>query len=230
MAEKDAFRENLERNIVADIVMADDAGSVIRKWREVFGIYQSDLAKKMNVRSSIISDYESGRRKSPGAAVIRNMAEAFVSIGMNGDAVGNMQSTLQDAIIDSGPMRTPKSLTEITTALSGKILSDDSCMKSILPGYVIVDSLRAIVTFSPAEFCEMHGIVSGKAVVFAGAERGRSPLVAIKVAKVRPGAVIFYGISQLDRVAEKIARTEKIPVILSGFKTIDEVAAALRSL
>jgi len=39
--------------------------------RKKFWIRQADRAKKMNVSSSVISDYEKGRRPSPGVAFIK---------------------------------------------------------------------------------------------------------------------------------------------------------------
>ena len=42
------------------------------KWvRKKFGVRQVDLAKKMDVSPLVISDYEKGRRLSPGVAFIK---------------------------------------------------------------------------------------------------------------------------------------------------------------
>ncbi|MHA2315052.1 MAG: helix-turn-helix domain-containing protein [Candidatus Hermodarchaeia archaeon] len=47
----------------------------MRKWREQFGVAQHDLAKQLGISPSVISDYESGRRKSPRVDTIRKFAE-----------------------------------------------------------------------------------------------------------------------------------------------------------
>ena len=55
-------------------------GQTIRKWRGVFGISQTDLARCLRLSPSVISDYESGRRKSPGIRTIKKIIEALVEI------------------------------------------------------------------------------------------------------------------------------------------------------
>ena len=61
----DEFREK----IAGEITLAAEPGKTIRKWREEFGLSQYELADAMEVSHSVISDYESGRRKSPGAGL-----------------------------------------------------------------------------------------------------------------------------------------------------------------
>ena len=72
----DEFREK----IAGEITLAAEPGKTIRKWREEFGLSQYELADAMGVSHSVISDYESGRRKSPGVAVIRKMVDAFLKL------------------------------------------------------------------------------------------------------------------------------------------------------
>ena len=52
----------------------------MRKWREIFGITQTELADKLSITSSTISDYEGGRRKSPGILVIARFVETLIEI------------------------------------------------------------------------------------------------------------------------------------------------------
>ena len=72
----DEFREK----IAGEITLAAEPGKTIRKWREEFGLSQYELADAMEVSHSVISDYESGRRKSPGVGVIRKMVDAFLRL------------------------------------------------------------------------------------------------------------------------------------------------------
>ena len=40
----------------------------MKKWRELFGVTQIELAKQIKISTSTISDYESNRRLSPASA------------------------------------------------------------------------------------------------------------------------------------------------------------------
>ena len=58
--------EQLAVTIAGEITLSKDPGGSMKKWREIFGISQTELADYLKVSSSTISDYEGGRRKSPG--------------------------------------------------------------------------------------------------------------------------------------------------------------------
>src|SRR6056297_1681564 len=73
-------REDLAHRIAGEITLSEDPGATLRKWRTDFDISQTDLAARMEVSSSVISDYESGRRESPGIGVVRRMVEALLDI------------------------------------------------------------------------------------------------------------------------------------------------------
>ena len=53
--------------IAGEIALSEDPGATMKKWREIFTITQVELAKYLQITVSTISDYESNRRKSPGA-------------------------------------------------------------------------------------------------------------------------------------------------------------------
>ena len=57
---------DINEKIAGEITISETPGITIKKWREEFGISQMELSKFMEVSPSVISDYESGRRKSPG--------------------------------------------------------------------------------------------------------------------------------------------------------------------
>ncbi|MHA2374126.1 MAG: helix-turn-helix domain-containing protein, partial [Candidatus Thorarchaeota archaeon] len=64
-------RERLARRIAGEIALSDHPGKTMRVWRERFRLPQIVLADYLNISPSVISDYESGRRKSPGTTTIR---------------------------------------------------------------------------------------------------------------------------------------------------------------
>ena len=77
MAESDP-RRNLAERIAGEITLSSDPGGTLRKWRTDFEVSQTDLAEQLEVSSSVISDYESGRRENPGIGIIERIVEALL--------------------------------------------------------------------------------------------------------------------------------------------------------
>ena len=83
--------ENLDPNPVNDeltmiagsIVMSDSPPQQLKYWRKKFGIKQADLAKRMAITPSVLSDYEKGRRPSPGVNFIRKYLVALYGLSKN---------------------------------------------------------------------------------------------------------------------------------------------------
>jgi putative transcriptional regulator len=73
-------REDLAERIAGEITLSDDPGATLRKWRTDFGVSQTDLADHLDVSSSVVSDYESGRRESPGIGVVARIVTALLDI------------------------------------------------------------------------------------------------------------------------------------------------------
>ena len=71
---------SLKQKIAGEITLAKNPGAAIKKWREIFGITQTELADYLKITPSTISDYESNRRKSPGIGVIQRFIEALIEI------------------------------------------------------------------------------------------------------------------------------------------------------
>jgi len=63
MSVSPSVREVLARRIAGEIILSSKPGGTMRKWRELFAVSQMNLSDKMVLSSSVISDYESGRRK-----------------------------------------------------------------------------------------------------------------------------------------------------------------------
>lgn len=237
MNEKEASKESLEKKIAGDIVLSENPGAAIQKWRNIFKISQRALAEKMSVMSSVVSDYESGRRRSPGVAMIKKIVEALLSV--DEDAGSRVSSEfnniysgekLGDAIIEIRDLARPATINELLPVVKGDLAADKEDAEKKILGYAIIDSIKAIVEISPSEFVKLYGLTRDRAIIFTGVAHGKSPLVAIKVANLRPGVVVFHGLKELDKLAERIARVEKIPVIISNMATVDELVASLKTL
>jgi putative transcriptional regulator len=95
-------------------------------------------------------------------------------------------------------------------------------------GYTIIDSEKAIVELLPDQFQKIYGRSTARALIFTGVTSGKSPMVAVRVSNLKPGAVVLQGLepSEVDAMAIRIAEVENIPLLTTAF-SIDEVSSAL---
>jgi putative transcriptional regulator len=74
--------------------MSDNPTQGLKMIRKKLGIKQADLAKKMDVSPSVISDYEKGRRPSPGVAFIKKYILMLYDLAQNNN--NNLRSDIYD--------------------------------------------------------------------------------------------------------------------------------------
>lgn len=65
--------------MAGEITLSDSPGQALKKWRQS-RYPQGLLAERLGVSPSVISDYESGRRKSPGTAIVGKIVDAILAI------------------------------------------------------------------------------------------------------------------------------------------------------
>lgn len=71
--------------IAGSVVLSDNPPLQLKHWRKKFGVKQADLAKRMAITPSVLSDYEKGRRPSPGANFIRRYLQSLYDLAqLNG--------------------------------------------------------------------------------------------------------------------------------------------------
>lgn len=74
--------------IAGSVVLSDNPPQQLKYWRKKFGVKQADLARKMNITPSVLSDYEKGRRPSPGVNFIKRYLVALYELAKsNGKAM-----------------------------------------------------------------------------------------------------------------------------------------------
>lgn len=66
--------------IAGSVVMSESPAHQLKYWRKKFEIKQADLARKMSITPSVLSDYEKGRRPSPGVNFIRRYLVALYEL------------------------------------------------------------------------------------------------------------------------------------------------------
>ncbi|OWJ55180.1 transcriptional regulator [Pyrodictium delaneyi] len=214
--------------------MSEHPGSVLRKWREIFAASQLDVARHMGVTPSVISDYEKGRR-TPGSLFIRRFVEALLDIDSERgwSVVSRLAKMLQlnylGAVIDMREFETGVTLEEIITRVKG-IPINSYLLDERIYGYTIVDSLKAIMSLTGSEFLHLLGSTTQRVVVFTRVTTGRSPMIALRVSTIKPAAIVLHGPRKLDYLAVWMAESERIPVILSMARNIEELVKNLRQL
>ena len=217
-------KDNLARKIAGEIVLSNEAGKTIQKWRAIFHIPQRTLADNMSVMPSVISDYENGRRKSPGIKVIKRIVDSMIDLDEKAGSkvireFSNFPSktALSEAVLDLKEFRVPVSIKDFCKNMGAVLISKDN--DGSVYGYTVVDTEKAIVELSPVEMVKLYGLTSERALIFTGAHRGKSSMVALKVTNLKPKLVILHGAGEVDELAKRIADSEGIP--LAHVKTGD---------
>ncbi len=229
-------RDRIARWIAGDITLSDSPGVAIKLWRERFGINQPALSKVMKISPSVISDYEAGRRKSPGAATIKKIVDALLKVDeLHGGKMFNVFSQVfgtqlpPDVVLEIREYTTPVDGKAIMKAVAGEAVTNKELLDRKLFGYTVIDGHKAILALSADDFRRLYGLTTERALVFTGVTTGRSPLVAVKVIGITPGMVVLHGdFKVVDDLGIKIAEILRVPLIISKAPTVNELLTGLR--
>ena len=216
--------------IAGSVVASPDPGREMKMWRERLGIRQVTLAGSLGISPSVLSDYESGRRPSPGVHFVKKYIEALVKLDEGKARVLSklVSSDKDEAVLSIGEFHRPLDASRILKALDGKVLSGDE-RKVKLYGYTIVDSIKTIYALSGYDFYRIFGATTERALVFTKVGIGRSPLVAIRVSQLKPRMVVIHGPKEVDPLALELARREGIVFALSS-STEERIISAMEGL
>jgi putative transcriptional regulator len=186
----------------------------------------------------VISDYESGRRKSPGTVIVSKIVNALLDIDQQRGskqihAYESMIIGSYDAnvIYDIHEYSTPITINELSNLIEARIIhSQDPDNNKQLYGYTVVDSLKVILELPYQEFQKLYGWSTERAMIFTKVSTGRSPLVAIRVTNLKPGAIVLHGLEEdrVDPIARQIAQVENIS-LMSTVMPIDTMIKTLKS-
>jgi putative transcriptional regulator len=208
----------LAEKIAGEISLSQEPGVTIRKWREAFTVSQQELAEYLSISPSVISDYESGRRKSPGVGTVRKLVEALLALDerTGGKIAKRYESDEQtEAILSIREFPVPISTRDFVSAIKGKNVSRSS-MESDVHGYTVIDSLKAIMALDSSDYLKIYGWSSQRALIFTGVKYGRSPMVAIRAHPLKPAMVVFQKPERVDELAVKLAELERIPLAVTN--------------
>ncbi len=224
--------------IAGEIALSENPGGMIRKWREIFGVSQKDISRKLKISSSVISDYESGRRKSPGTRLVARIVDALIEIDQErgGGVIQEYTKLLEgskffEAILAIKEFTEPRKIKDVLKAVEGEFLVGEKNMDNSVYGYTVVDSVKAIVELSPVELAQIYGSTTQRALVFTHVRRGRSPMIAIKLTSLKPAIVVLHGEHvEPDPLGIELAKRERIPLVLSHAESVEKLVENLRGL
>jgi len=231
---KSGLRNQLAEKMAGEITLSDSPGLALKKWRMSFEIAPGVLSDRLGVSPSVISDYESGRRKSPGTAVVGKIVDALLAIDEENDGKHIQKfstmffSDVDDNVIyDLHEYETPVPLQEFSDAIGCTLLCGS--MDKTIFGYTVVNSLNAILQLSSNEFNRIYGWSTERALIFTSVSTGKSPMVAIRVTPFKPRCVILQGIAAADvhPMVGKMAERDHITVLCTGME-IDRIVSTLR--
>lgn len=224
----------LSEKIAGEITLSPKPGQTIRKWRNVFGISQTELANFLKLSPSVVSDYESGRRKSPGIQTVKKIIEAFVEIDeKHGGKILHQYNSMietQEGIMEI--MEYPYSIPaeKFIREIDGNILTTNEIgLKKNVKGFTLVDSVKTIETINSGDYNRLYGWSTERAIIFTGIRYGRSPMIAIRVHPVKPTVVVYHRPGSVDSLAIKLADRENIPLVTT-LMALDDLKKKLVSI
>jgi putative transcriptional regulator len=229
-------REELAEKIAGEIALSGDPGGTLEKWRTDFGIAQTELAAALDVSPSVVSDYESGRRDNPGIDVVHRVVSALLDIDerRGGEHIRQYTRVLSagldsDVIPDLREYAANIPLERFYDAIGATELVRGDW--DTVAGHTVIDSIEAIRRLSSYEFYHLYGESTNRALVFTNVTRGEGVIVALRVVKPTPHAVVLHGIAEPDvwEYAADLARIEGFSLAVSdlGF---DAMLDGLRAL
>ena len=210
----------LAEKMAGDITLSEKPGESLKKWRSNFEISQTDIANYLKVSPSVISDYESGRRKSPGTLIIKKIVESLLEIDMDRGSkkIHAYESILSSenstkSIYSTYEYTFPIQLAKLVNLIEGEVIFKG--VEKPLYGFSVIDSQRAILELSSHEFQKLYGWSTDRAMIFTKVSTGKSPMVAIRVTNLKPGAVVLHGLrkEEVEPGAVKMAEVDRIPLV-----------------
>lgn len=238
MSYQSSVRDRLARRIAGEIALSENPGAAMRMWRERFRQPQIILAKHIGISPSVISDYESGRRKSPGTSTIRRFVMALLTLDERngGQTVAAFVRLMDVSLVDlnivltMSDFSTPITVKDFCKHMKCTILAGEKYLDREIFGYTLVDVERAVKELNSDEFLKLFGATTERCLLFTKVNTGRAPMIAIKSQEFKPSFVILHGVGDVDRLAIELAEQMRIPLAVSKIGSIEALSKELRAL
>jgi len=227
---KPVLRQQLAEKMAGEITLSDSPGKALKKWRTSFQIAPGVLADHLGVSPSVISDYESGRRKSPGTGVVGKIVDSLLNVDEeNGGTYIKKYGKLlfsdydDEVIYDIHDFATSIPIRELSELIECTLICGE--LDSQIFGYTVINSTNAILNLSPNEFNRIYGWSTERALIFTDISTGKSPMIAIRVTPFKPPYVILQGIDEahVNPLVKKLAEKDHITVLCTPLGVQDLV-------
>jgi putative transcriptional regulator len=234
MSVSPGLREVLARRIAGEIILSSKPGATMRKWRELFAVSQMNLSENMGLSSSVVSDYESGRRKSPGSKFIRRFVLSLLRIDEQKGSrfireFAKLTSSPSMAVVDLREFPIPVRVEYLCKAINGEVVASKEKYVKEVNGYTVIDSRKAVEAYSGSDYAQLFGATTERALIFTNVESGCLPMMIVRVSSLKPRIIVFHK-TQPDLEAISIAEYEQIPIIYSSAPTLEQLVKSLRKL
>jgi len=214
-------KELLAEKIAGEITLSPKPGETLRKWRTTFHIVQAELSNFLGLAQSVISDYESGRRKSPGIHSVKKIVNAFIEIDEKkhgGTIIQQYQFMVktQDGIIDIMEYPYAIPVEKLIKEIQGKVVTAPTIsLDRTVKGFTLIDGVETIKTLTATNYPNLYGWSTERAMIFTKILYGRSPMIAIRVHPVKPSLVVYHRPGGVDPLAVQLAERENIPLVIT---------------
>ena len=240
MSDHSPARDRLARRIAGEITLSDKPGQTMRMWRERFRLPQIVLADYLDISPSVISDYESGRRKSPGTSTTRRFVMALLTLDeRNGGQVISAFVRLMDVslvdlniVLSMSDFKSSMTSREFCKHLKCTVKSGEDYLDKEIYGYTLVDVERAVKELDSEAFMKLFGATTERCLIFTEVKTGRAPMIAIKAQEFKPTLVILHGVEadQLDNLALELSEQMRIPLAVCKIGSIAKLIKDLHAL
>jgi putative transcriptional regulator len=224
--------EEFAEKIAGEIVLSTEPGKTLRKWRQVFGVSQKELAGEMGISHSVVSDYEGGRRRSPTIATVRRVVNGLMEIDERRGSPTISKYQVKDggrAVVSMREFPVGITSQEFIDSIDGEIVWGEQMLDRRLYGYTLLDSLKVITSLTSFDYLQIYGWSQERALIFMGVEFGRSPMVAIRAHPLKPGMVVYYKPKNVDELAVRLAEIEQIPLVVTELD-VDRMVTVLSKI
>jgi putative transcriptional regulator len=206
--------------IAGDIALSDEPGQTLRRWREEIGVSVKELSRQMGVTPSVVSDYESGRRKSPGVHTVKRIVEGLLEVDARSGGRYASRWTIHatEAIPAIAEFDRGVRARDFLTALTAKPLTKKLALDRVIRGYTVIDAMKAITELG-RDYLQIFGYTTERALIFTGVKYGRSPMVVIRTHPLKPAMVVYARPGKVDALAVTLAELDNIILARTELET-----------